>query len=382
MLHAGFIVIGVITNVVANVLPTFSRQWFLTDSQSGFFFTAQYLTSSFGMVAISWLLPRFGFSRVLAFGYLSMTIGMLFLGVSPWMATAFFVAVNGWGYGLCNPTTNLRGTELPSKNVAAAVTLLNFSWTIGAVACPFLVRGLTPYVGLRGFSIGFAVPAFALCLAYFFLRVPPRESGVRVKHTWSDWRSHILQPRAIALLALFVLYVGTEVSVGGWVATRQARLPNAAPTILVATSFFYGMLLVGRGLSAVALHRISSAAISIGGLILAVLGISMIAFSSTRPLLFLGAAIAGFGCAPQYPILVTWLSELFKKDSEWMGALYFSGGGFGGAVLPWIVGIVATRTNSLSAGFLVPLLAGGLMILLALRVAPRVSESSATVPLT
>ncbi len=84
LLHAGFILIGIITNILAPSLPIFSRQWSLTDAQAGFFFTSQYLTSMFGVIATSWMLRRYSFSKVLALGFLFLTLGMAFLGISPW----------------------------------------------------------------------------------------------------------------------------------------------------------------------------------------------------------------------------------------------------------------------------------------------------------
>jgi fucose permease len=54
-----------------------------------------------------------------------------------------------------------------------------------------------------------------------------------------------------------------------------------------------------------------------------------------------------------------------------MGALYFSAGGLGGAVLPWMIGIIAAQTHSLRAGFLVPLVASFSMVLLALKARPQ-----------
>ena len=377
LLHAGFVLIGIITNILAPALPIFSRKWSLSDAQAGFFFTSQYLTSMFGVIATSWLLRRYPFSKVLGLGFVFLSLGMAFLGISPWILTATCVALNGFGYGLANPTTNLRGTQLPSKNVAGAISLLNFSWGAGAVACPFLVAALAPKYGVHGLAICVSVFAFALCILHFLRPSAGPTKADSTKRSLADWLAHLHERPAVPLLLLFFFYVGTEVSIGGWVAALEKRLPGGATSSLaMAPSVFYGALLFGRGLAPAVLKRLSTFAISFGGLLLAALGAAIIALSASPAVLFLGSAIAGFGCAPQYPVLVTWLAQIFREDSTWLAALYFSGGGFGGGVLPWLVGIIAFQSHSLRAAFLLPLAVCLVMALLTLRARPQPSPST------
>src|SRR6516225_2133796 len=128
VLHTSFVLIGVITTLLGPILPSFSHRWLLNDAQAGFFFTCQYFFSTLGVVLTSVLLPRFGFSKVIAGGFVSFFVGFAFLVLGPWFVSAFLLGVIGLGYGLANPAVNLRATQLPSRNTAAAVTFLNFSW--------------------------------------------------------------------------------------------------------------------------------------------------------------------------------------------------------------------------------------------------------------
>jgi FHS family glucose/mannose:H+ symporter-like MFS transporter len=374
LLHAGFVVIGVITTSLGPLLPMFSKQWGLSDAQAGSFFPAQYCVSLVGVIATSWLLPRFGFSKVLGVGFLFLTVGMGFVGVNPWLLTGVFVSLNGFGYGLTNPTTNLRGTQLPSSNVAAAVSLLNFSWGVGAVACPFLVAALVPKIGIHGFGICMAVCTLAIALGHFFREAPAVVAAAkRPKHSWEDWMQELRHGASIPLVVLFFLYVGTEAGTGGWVAALEKRMPVSghASALTIAPSVFYGFLLLGRGLAPLGLRRFSTVAISLSGLLSAIVGTATIGLAHSTPVLLVGTAMAGIGCAPQYPILVTWLARMFRGNSDWLGALFFSAGSLGGGVLPQLVGSIATQSHSLRAGFLVPLIASIIMFFLALQVRPH-----------
>jgi len=372
LLHLSFVLIGVITTLLGPILPSFIRHWELTDAQAGFFFTAQYFGSFFGVALTSVFLPRFGFSRVSAIGFFAFMTGFAFLGLGPWMLAAAMVGINGFGYGLANPAINLRATQLPSKNTAAAVTFLNFSWSIGAVLCPFLVSFVVPSFGFRALSLGIAVFSLLLVVLHLTLRsVYPSVRPSRVTHPLPEWLAHLSLPQAIPLLLIYFLYVGVEVAIGGWVASFEKRLPGmSAVTLVVAPSVFYGFILVGRGVAPLALRRTSQIFISVGGLLVATLGATIIAFSNSPHLLYLGAGIAGLGLAPQYPIYVTWLAMIFGEDAPWIGALFFGAAGLGGGALPWLVGIVSASTNSLRAGLYIPLVVSFLMIFLVLRARP------------
>jgi MFS transporter, FHS family, glucose/mannose:H+ symporter len=375
LLHLSFILIGVITTLLGPILPSFSLRWSLTDAQAGFFFTSQYFFSTLGVVLTSVLLPRYGFSKVSAAGFVAFFLGFSFLGLGPWYVSALMVGIVGFGYGLTNPAINLRATQLASKNTAAAVTFLNFSWSIGSVICPYLVHVLIPAIHLRGFSL--LLVAGSLVLMFLHLSTRKAAPAERATHPLADWLAHLRLPQAPPLLALYFFYVGTEVALGGWVASYETRLPGIAViTHVIAPSFFYGALLLGRGIAPLVLRHLSEISVSVGGLLLATVGAAIIAASNTPHILYLGAAIAGMGLAPQYPIFVTWLAAIFKQDSTWIGALFFGAAGLGGGALPWLVGIISAVTHSLRAGLFVPLAVSFLMIFLVLRARPTAAAAS------
>ncbi len=93
--------------------------------------------------------------------------------------------------------------------------------------------------------------------------------------------------------------------------------------------------------------------------------------SQTPFTLYIGVAVVGLGFAPQYPLYVTWLAKAFREDANWLGAFYFGSGGLGGAVIPWLVGIIASHTNSLRAGLILPVAVIAAMFPILMRLRPR-----------
>jgi fucose permease len=372
-LHLGFVLIGVSMTMLGPVLPYFTHRWNLTDGQAGLFFWAQYFGSFLGTLATSWLLPRLGFSKLISMGYLCFALGLACLGLGPWFFSTIFVAIYGTGYGLATPSINLRATHLPSSSVAAAVSLLNFSWGVGAVSSPFLVAFFLGHLSLRALSGLLAAGFLALAVAHFVQKADQAASSeTPPKRSFAVWRATLQPAPWISLALLFFLYVGVEISVGGWVALDEKRMVgfNAAK-MAAAPAFFYGFLLLGRFLVPLALKYFSQRALSVGGLVMATAGVALVAFAQTPLVLHAGALLAGLGCGPQYPIYVTWLAARFKDDATWVAALFFGAAGIGSSLIPWLVGVVASQTHSLRFGFLLPLASALLMIPFALRACPN-----------
>jgi len=377
-LHSGFVLIGVTMTMLGPVLPYFMHRWMVTDGQAGLFFSASYSASFVGTLLTSTLLPRFGFSRVISAGYFCYVLGVALLGVGPWYFSTICVAIYGLGYGLTNPSVNLRATQLPSSNVAAAVSLLNFSWGIGATLSPFLVAFFLGHLGFRSLTTVLAVGFTVICLAHFSRKEQaPAAAVAKPKRTFRVWKARLQTTPWISLALLFFLYVGIEVSVGGWVALDEKRMASITTSSLAAApASFYGFLLLGRFLVPWMLKSVTQQTLCVRGLVLVAVGVSFVAMAHSRPLLYTGALLAGFGCAPQYPIFVTWLASLFKDDSTWLGALFFGSAGLGSALIPWLVGVVASQTHSLRFGFLLPLVSALGMIPCALRACPKRSVTA------
>src|SRR6266850_1743052 len=73
---AAFVLTGVVTTFLGPILPALASRWGLSDSRSGYFFTAQFLGSMLGVGVSSFLLPRSGFCFSLGLSYLLMAAGV------------------------------------------------------------------------------------------------------------------------------------------------------------------------------------------------------------------------------------------------------------------------------------------------------------------
>lgn len=378
LLHAGFVLTGIVTTILGPILPMLSSRWLLSDALAGSLFTAQFLGSLLGVLSTSVLLPRRGFRTVLAAGFLLMAAGVSGLGLSGWPFGWLAIFGFGVGLGLTIPSTNLYVSQAASGRRAAALSILNLSWGLGAVACPLLIALFGRRVGLPGLliSLGTVLAAFALAFSSQTLSVNPQRPSPRERSP-AFWAHFEPRPRAWALAALFFLYVGTENALGGWVATHARRVSGPPEALWVVTpSAFWGALLLGRALAPVALRFLIEAKLAAVGLLLASCGTLAVLLSTTPSGIRVGAGIAGLGLAPVFPILVAWLAQQFESEAPRAGGVMFALAGCGGATLPWLVGAVSTRFGSLQVGLGIPLLSC-LVMLVTLRAASSAGGAKA-----
>ncbi len=362
--HAAFVPTGIVTVLLGPVLPSLSTRWSLSDAQAGEFFTAQFLASTLGVALSGALVPRFGYRLVIVLGLVFMAAGVGTLPLGTRLLGMASVACYGVGMGLTIPACNLLVAEVNPGRRAAAVSMLNFSWSVGAVACPFLLAPFQSKAAIPEFFYWLA--GLVLLVAVLLARVSfprPSKAGERSAGVTRRLIHMLRTPAAIALGVLFFVYVGTENAMGGWLASYAKRLPGGSGTIWVTVpSFFYAGLLAGRALAPVVLRWTPEVRLARASMAMALLGLLTLLSSGSMAGVMASASVVGLGLAAIYPITISLLSGAFGVGATRLGSVMFMLASFGAACMPWLVGVTSTRTSSLKIGLAIPLAGCVLML--------------------
>lgn len=363
-LHAGFAGTGVATTLIGPILPILIARWSLSDQRAGLFFTAQFCGSMAGVASIRWLIGR-GYRQAFVCGFILIAAGVAGLNLGSNGACLGATFVFGCGLGQVLSTGNLWVAEIAKARRVAALSILNLQWGIGAIGCSPLVmlaqrHEATPLL-LCVLAAGSALTALILAA----MNLEPAETDEAEEQPKLGLREGISRRSTFSLAALFFLYVGSENSVAGWVASLTKRMNSDSGDLwALAPMFFWGGLIAGRALVPMLPLRRLERTLMASGLILAAAGICVLLRARTFASVAFSVTAAGFGLAAIYPILVAWLVKAFGQRSRRIGAIMFALAGMGGAVMPWFVGLTSTRIGSLRAGLLVPL--AGCLAMLAL----------------
>jgi FHS family glucose/mannose:H+ symporter-like MFS transporter len=364
LLHAGFVLTGVVTTMLGPLLPVLAARWALNDARAGYLFTAQFSGSVLGAMGSSLLMARSAHRGSLTLGMALMALGSVSLLSASWICGIFATLTFGTGLGFTIPTTNLLISELHPERRAAAVSLVNFSWTVGAAACPFFVSALLRARRSSDLLYGVGVLLILVALSLARISLPDissaSESIVRPVPA-SFWRSRW----APILGALFFLYVGTEAGVGGWTATYAQRIALARGTMWVLMpSFFWAALLIGRATAPLLLNVVHELTLAEYGLAISVTGISALLAARNLFVVAIGVSLAGLGLSSVFPIAIATLSRKFGANASRIAGGMFALAGAGGATLPWLIGYVSTRSGNLKYGLAVPLFSCVMMLIL------------------
>jgi MFS transporter, FHS family, glucose/mannose:H+ symporter len=355
VLHCGFVVTGMVTTLVGPLLPILISRWSLSDQRAGLFFTAQFFGSMVGVASIGPLIKR-GYRYTFVCGFALIAAGVAGLNLGSYVATLAAATVFGCGLGQTISSANLWVAEIAKAQRVAALSILNLMWGIGAIAS-------SPFVMLaqRHRVMSWLPYAIAACSALTAVFLAGMNLEPEITRQAEPVRERILKDNisvrsTLSLAALFFLYVGSENSVAGWVASLTKRMTSDSGDLwALAPMFFWGGLLAGRALVPMVPLRRSERTLLAGGLMLAAAGVCCLLWAETFATVVACIAASGLGLAAIYPILIAWLVKAFGESSRRIGAIMFALASLGGATLPWLVGLTSTRTGSLRDGLLIPL---------------------------
>ena len=366
-----FVSAGVVTVMLGPLLPAFIHRWQIRDAQAGTLFLASFL----GQLCGSWIAAR-NLKASVVYGAALTAAGCFALARLDFTPAHIACFVIGLGLGAGITAGNIiAGTILPSSR-ARLLSLLNVSWSIGAIACPLLIR----FTALAGTGRFLSIASACLALSSLALIAVPSSFG----STTSPEARPLARPglglhqsalplRGRSLLvfsAAMFLYIGIENALGGWLPSYALRLhatlhPSTV-SLLFWTAELTGRLLVVALLSALteaALYRLSLASL---------LCIQVLLCTAPHPSAFsiaLLTSLAALSLAPVYPLILSFL--LARTGNHARLGIFFAAASCGGAILPWLTGVLSSRFNGLRAGLVVPAIAACLLLAVATTVTAR-----------
>ncbi|TFK38015.1 major facilitator superfamily domain-containing protein [Crucibulum laeve] len=334
-----------------------------------------------------WFTDKIPFGKFIVFGSIMQVIAYAIQ--SPALPFPAFVAaftINGIGLSIQDAQANGFVGSL-KQNAETKMGVLHAAYGLGAFAAPLVA---TQFSQLRHWSfhylvsLGIAISnTIILAMVFRFksqdhcLSQIGQEAGEKGTSEHSAFRQ-ILSLKAVHLLAFFILvYVGVEVTIGGWIVTYIIDVRGGGPNSGYISSGFFGGLTAGR----VALLWVNK---KVGErrvlFIYAVIAIALQLVVWLVPSLIGGAvsvSLVGVLLGPMYPIAMNQASRilpgwLLTGSIGWIAGF----GQAGSAVLPFMTGAISSKHGIKSLQPLVVAMMAFMMILWALvpRKASKLSD--------
>ena len=342
VLHPVFALTGVLHAVGGALLPSIAIRFHLSDTASGLLFLLYFAGTSIGA-----LLCRGAYARLLALGFAAMACCCIVVAIAPraMLAPAFLLLGISVGVPM-SAVTLFVGRAYPAR-CAALLTILNFSWSIGALCAPLIAAHVLAHHAYPAAYVLFAAAAGIAALACALIL---RDSPESEKQLPSERQSTPLYLIGLFAFAAF-LQVGIENTVAAWLPTYALRMASSGVVLAAAsTSFYWAGFLCSRGLCSLVLLRADSMRVFRTAVAVAFVSALLLVFAPSGSSRNLAMFLLGASLAPTYPLVLSGFFARSSKSADTRWILFTAG--FGGSVLPWIAGFASTSSGSLRVGML------------------------------
>lgn len=334
--YLAFIVLGLVIASIGPTLPGLAEHVRASIGQISYLFVLRSLGYLTGTLIAGRLYDRVRGHPVMAGMVLALVLIMSAIPLAPalWLLAGFLLLL-----GVAQSVLDVGGNTLlvwvHREQTGPYMNGLHFFFGLGAFLAPVIIALTVARTG----DIYWAYWSLALLMlpsALWLARLPSPAAIVSAGAA----PARPALPALIALIALFnFLYVGAEVSFGGWVFTYATALNLGTPaSAAYLTSGFWGALTVGRLLSIPLAARFSPRAILPVDLLVVLAGLALIlALPGSFAALWAGTICVGLGMASIFPTLLN-LAGSHMTITGSVTSWFFVGSSLGGMSLPWIIG--------------------------------------------
>ena len=232
---------------------------------------------------------------------------------------------------------------------ASHMSFLHSFWGVGATISPLIMSQFLKQNGNWQGGYRFVSIIQMSLAAIMFITLPlwgkVSHAGVDELHGGPieiDNRAAIKKRGAIFAVLSFFFYCAGEASVGLWAATYFVSVRGVDPSVAASwgSLFFFGIM-GGRMISGLLAMRVKERTLINIGLVVAVLGASLLALPLPQAFSLVGLLLFGLGCAPVFPNLIHITPQRFGANySQAIIGLQMASAYVGATLMPPVVGWV------------------------------------------
>ncbi|MGD0003020.1 MAG: MFS transporter [Anaerolineaceae bacterium] len=334
--YAAFVALGLIGALLGPTLTSLAQHTQVRLDQISILFTGRSLGYLVGSLLGGRLYDRRPGNPLMA-GFLGIIFLMMLLSPLIPVLWLLFLAMllMGFGEGGLDVGGNTMLMWLHREKVGPFMNGLHFAFGVGSFLTPIIIAQMTLLSG--NFSWGFWIVALLLFPVIFWLLRLPSPTNLPISAENPAKRNNYLL--IVMMVFFFALYVGSEVSFGGWVYTYAVamKLMNTTTAALM-TSLFWGSLTLGRLLSIpiASKYKLSSVVfLDVAGVLVSA-GLILL-WPKSEAIIWVGTFGTGFAMASIFPTMLS-LAESRMHITGQVTSWFFVGGSCGSMALPWLIG--------------------------------------------
>lgn len=320
-----------LNDTLANLLPMMVFIWFAicslpTSLLMGRIGRKKTVLCSLGITTISMVIP------LVYYSFTTVLLAFMLLGIGN---TVLQVSLNP-----------LLLNVVEKEKVTSALTLGQFIKAISSTLGPVIASTMVSIWGnwLLTFAV-YAVSSFLSCL--WLAIIPIKEESYTQSQNIRNVLSLFRNSKLMIAFSVILLIVGFEIGLMTAVPkylSEQCHLPIEKGSL--GCSLYFAARTLGTFLGTIILARYPSGKFLTQNMIVAIVVFAVFLLSSNTTILLIALFLIGLSCVNVFPIIFSQAIQSEPDKANEISALMIMGVA-GGAILPFIMGIVADNSNQL-----------------------------------
>lgn len=349
---AGIFVQALVCNITAILFIPMMDLYGFSYVQLGILVAVNFTAQVAVDIIFSGIIDKFGYRKIALPAILCGFLGLVLFAASPlifdnvfiglMIATIIFSAASGLLEIMLSPITN----SLPSENKGASMSLMHSFYAWGQAATIAITTLFVFIFGGENWQIMVMIWSLVPLVAFFMFAKAPfpetAEQGVG-----DTAKKTMFQPfYIIALLAIF-FGAGTELVMAQWSSSFMEKALNMPKVVgdMLGMCGFAIMMGLGRTYYGIKGAQLKMTKVLILGSAVSAVCYITVAISPFNWLNILACAFSGLAVSLLWPGTLVVSSHRYPMAGSWLFAILAAAGDIGGAVAPWVTGMVTDYTR-------------------------------------
>jgi FHS family Na+ dependent glucose MFS transporter 1 len=359
--------LGMVISSLGPTIPSLAQITGSSLAAAGMLFSGRSLGYLLGSLLVGRGYDRYPGNSLLAIVLFGAAFSMVLVPISPWLGiTAVILFITGLGLGGIDVGSNALTVWRYREKASPYLNALYLFAGLGGLFIPLLVgRMLTAGLDIK---VAYWLLAILITPPAFWLLFQPSPSPLEEVQESAEKKANI--PLIVMFGSLFFIFVGSEVSFGGWIYTYiiNSDLGDIATASMI-NSLFWLALTIGRLLAIPISARVRPERVLSFNLFAGVISLGIFLI---WPHSLVGVGVGtfglGFSLASNFPMTYS-LAERHLHITGRLTGILWALGSFGAMVTPWLIGNLIERFDptALAATLFIYMLSG-LGLLFSIRV--------------
>ena len=335
--YIAFFSFGLVAAMLGPALPFLADHAGASIGEASILFIAGALGFFLGSNIAGILYDRVKGNPVVAVALAITGTAFFFIPLSKSIFQIFLLLVfNGIGAGMVVVGSNTLLVWIRSNNLPPWMNGMHLLNGIGAFISPLIIT--FSITQTNDIILAYRINGIFFLLAALFVLITPSPK-IRKKLSTDLKFSKKVIISIVLTAASALLYVGTEVSFSGWIFSFTREVLNSSnKTAGIMTSFFWGSITLGRGISILLSKKLTPEKILILDILGSIAGITFILlFSGSAATIAVGTIIFGTFMGSFFPNLLAFTEKHIGITGR-VNGIIFTSTALGGMSLPYLSG--------------------------------------------